>query len=334
MSATVLVNVERGNLVESIHRGHIAIVNAKGEVLSSMGDIDKVVYARSSMKPLQAIPIVETGAADRYGLNDWDLSLTCASHNGEEQHTDRVASILERLELKVDDLQCGTHNPRWPAAYEKLVRSGEEVTPIYNNCSGKHSGMLATARHMQETTADYYRIDHPVQQRILAVISEMTEVPAEEIEIGIDGCGVPVHGVPMKNLALSFAKLADPSELSETRQQAIGKVTTAMMAAPEMVAGTERFCTDFMKVMQGKMFGKTGAEGVYCIGIPEAGIGIAVKIEDGNGRATSSVVVEVLSQLNLINEEEKKQLASYHFPELLNARKEKIGMLRPAFSLS
>ncbi|WP_203247835.1 asparaginase [Sporosarcina beigongshangi] len=334
MSSEVLVNVERGDLVESIHRGHIVIVNSKGEVVASKGDINKVVYARSSMKPLQAIPIVETGAMDHYDFDEWDLSLTCASHNGEDQHTDRVTSILQRLDLGASDLQCGMHSPRWPEAYENLIKSGKKLTPVYNNCSGKHSGMLATAKHMHETLEDYYKLDHPVQQRILSVISEMTETSRDDIAIGIDGCGVPVHGVPLKNLAVGFAKLADPSELSEARQQAIQKITSAMMKTPEMVGGTERFCTDFMKVMQGKMFGKSGAEGVYCIGVPEMGIGIALKIEDGNGRATSSVAIETLSQLNLINEEEKKQLEIHHLPKLLNARKEIIGLLRPVFSIN
>ncbi|MGG0668544.1 asparaginase [Sporosarcina koreensis] len=329
----VLVTVERGRLIESIHRGDIAIVNAKGEVISSVGDIGKVVFARSSMKPLQAIPVIETGAADHYHFDDGDLALACASHNGEKQHTKRATSILSRLELDEAHLKCGTHPPRRQEAYEELIRSGGESTAIHNNCSGKHSGMLATAKYMNENVDDYYKIDHPVQQRILSVISELTDVPKEDIEIGTDGCGVPVHGIPLRNLALGFARMADPSDLKETRQQSIGRVTDAMMNAPEMVGGTSRFCTDFMKHMRGKMFGKVGAEGVYCVGVPKAGIGIAVKIEDGNSRATSSVILEILSQMDLIDEKEAKVLESYHFPTLLNARKEKVGMLKPVFSI-
>lgn len=329
----LLVTVERGQVVESIHRGDIAIVRANGEVISSVGDIEKVVFARSSMKPLQTIPIIETGAADHYHFEDGDLALACASHNGEKQHTERAASILSRLELEVTDLKCGTHPPRWQEAYEELIKSGGESTPIHNNCSGKHSGMLATAKHMDESIEDYYKIDHPVQQRILSVISELTDIPTKDIQIGIDGCGVPVHGIPLRNLALGFARMADSSGLKESRQQSIDRVTAAMMNAPEMVGGTSRFCTDFMKHMDGKMFGKVGAEGVYCVGVPKAGIGIAVKIEDGNARATSSVIMEILSQMDLINEQEAKALESYHFPTLLNARKEKVGMLKPAFSI-
>jgi L-asparaginase II len=333
MTADVLVKVLRGGLVESLHRGHIAVVNSKGELMYANGNPQEVVYARSSMKPLQAIPIVETGAADHFHFDHADLSLTCASHNGEDQHTNRVLSILERAELTFADLQCGTHNPRWQETYEALIKAGGEVTAIYNNCSGKHSGMLATAKHMNETTADYYKIDHPVQQRIIEAISDLTEVPKEEIEIGIDGCGVPVHGIPLQNLALGFAKMADPSSLPVKRQEAIHKITTAMMEAPEMVGGTDRFCSDFMHILDGRMFGKAGAEGVYCIGDKETGIGIAIKIEDGNGRATSPVAVEVLSQLSLLGEMQKGQLSSYHYPQLKNCRKETIGELKPSFTL-
>lgn len=333
MATEVLVKVLRGDLVESIHRGHIAVVNAKGELLYSAGNPKKVIYARSSMKPLQAIPIVETGTAEHFNFDHADLSLTCASHNGENQHTSRVQSILGRAGLAISDLQCGTHNPRWQETYEALIKVDGQVTPIYNNCSGKHSGMLATAKHMKESTNDYYKIEHPVQKRIIEAISDLTEVPEGDIEIGIDGCGVPVHGIPLLNLALGFAKMADPRLLPTKRQEAVNKITTAMMEAPEMVGGTDRFCSDFMRILDGRMFGKAGAEGVYCIGDKETGIGIALKIEDGNGRATSPVAVEVLTQLGLLSESQKEQLNSYHYPKLKNARSEEIGELRPEFRL-
>ncbi|TWT13342.1 asparaginase [Planomicrobium sp. CPCC 101079] len=333
MTGEKVVEVTRGALVESLHRGHVAVANAKNGLLYSLGDPQKVIYARSSMKPLQAIPLVETGAADRYRFDNADISLACASHNGEDQHTERVQAILTRTGLAIGDLRCGTHNPKWEAAYEALIKSGEPLTAVYNNCSGKHSGMLATAKHMNESTEDYYKLGHPVQQRILEAISDLTEVPADKIVIGVDGCGVPVHGVPIENLALSFAKMADPSSLPEKRRAAVQRITTAMAAEPEMVGGTDRFCTDFMRVMGGRMFAKAGAEGVYCIGDKETGLGIALKIEDGNARATSAVAVEVLSQLGLLSEVQKEQLRNYHYPSLENARKEKIGELSPAFTL-
>lgn len=333
VDAEHLVDVIRGKMVESEHWGHIAVVNSAGELLYSNGNPDKVVFARSSMKPLQAIPIVETGAADHFQLEPADLSLACASHNGENQHTDRVKRILSKLSLTTDSLKCGTHPPRWKETYEKLMQSGKEITEEYNNCSGKHSGMLATSVHMEESVGDYYKTDHPVQQRILEVISDVTETPVQDIKIGIDGCGVPVHGIPLKNLALGFAKMANPTLFPAKRKAAIERVTSAMMEVPEMVGGTNRFCSDFMRIENGQMFGKAGAEGVYCIGDLKSGLGIALKIEDGAGRATSPVAVEVLHQLKLISKEQNELLNEYHYPNLKNAREEIIGYLKPVFTL-
>lgn len=333
VESEILTEVSRGPLVESKHRGHIAVMNVEGQLLFFNGNPNEITFARSSMKPLQAIPIVETGAADAFQFAYADLSLACASHNGEKQHTDRVKDILGRLDLSIADLKCGTHPPRWREADEELIQSGGKITEIYNNCSGKHSGMLATAKHMNEEIEDYYKIDHPVQQRILEVISDLTEVPKDDIQIGIDGCGVPVHGVPLKSLALSFAKMAAPNNQPESRKKAIEQVTKAMIEAPEMVAGTDRFCTDLMRVANGRLFGKVGAEGVFCIGDLETGIGIALKIEDGGGRATSPAAVEVLKQLGLLTENQFEQLKDYHYPKLKNARREDIGEIRPVFQL-
>ncbi|WP_078543800.1 asparaginase [Litchfieldia alkalitelluris] len=333
MSSVNLVNVLRGNHIESSHRGHVAVVDADGRLLYYAGNPEKVVYARSSMKPIQTIPVVETGAADRYEFKDDDLSLCCASHNGESFHTDRVLDILARTGLEIDALQCGTHPPRWEETYKKLILAGEQVTPLYNNCSGKHSGMLATAKHMGEDIDSYYLLDHPVQQRILDAVSEMCNYPREQIEIGIDGCGVPVHGLPLKNIALGFAKMANTSQLSASRAETSKRIITAMMNAPEMVGGTERFCSDFMKVGNGRFFGKVGAEAVYCVGDLKTGLGIAVKIEDGNARAVYPAIVHVLAELDLLSEEQQEGLASYYRPSLENARKEKIGELVPDFKL-
>ncbi|MGE8206861.1 asparaginase [Heyndrickxia sp. NPDC080065] len=331
--AEELVQVTRGNLVESIHKGHIAVVDFKGKLIKYAGDPYRTVYARSSMKPLQAIPVVETGVADYYHFDNADLSLCCASHSAEKQHTERVLSILKRAELYDDALKCGTHPLRREDVFKDLILQGKEVTPLYNNCSGKHSGMLATAKYMNEPTETYHELSHPVQQRILRVISEMAEYPIEEIKLGVDGCGVPVHGLPLERIAYAYAKMTRPKELSETRGQAVERITSAMMAAPEMVGGTDRFCTNFMKVANGKMFGKAGAEAVYCIGDLQTGVGIAIKIEDGFGRATEPAAVEVLKQLNLLSNKELEQLKHHHRPQVTNARNEKVGELIPTFTL-
>ncbi|WP_045519015.1 asparaginase [Neobacillus niacini] len=328
-----LVDVYRGGKVESSHFGHIAVVSAEGNLLFSLGDPNRVTYARSSMKPLQTIPVVETGAADLYELSESDISLCCASHSGETQHTDRVLAILGRAGIEDTALHCGTHIPHAQDTYKKLIAAGKELTPLYNNCSGKHTGMLVTAKHMGETLEDYYLPSHPVQQRILKVISNVADYPIEKIEMGIDGCGVPVHALPLERLAYAFARMARPDSLGEERAKVVNRITTAMMKYPEMVGGTGRFCTDFMKASRGRLFGKAGAEAVYLIGDRETGIGIAIKIEDGNGRAAYPAALETLRQLGFIDEEQLNNLMHHYRPALKNARHEIVGELVPSFTL-
>ncbi|MBL5768594.1 asparaginase [Heyndrickxia sporothermodurans] len=333
MEATELVQVFRGDLVESIHKGHIAVVDYKGRLHKYEGDPYRKVFARSSMKPLQAIPVVETGTADHFEFDDADLSLCCASHNAEKQHTERVLSILKRAGLDDHSLKCGTHPLRREDVFKELILEGKEVTPLYNNCSGKHSGMIATAKYMNEPVESYFELSHPVQQRILHTISEMADYPVKDIELGVDGCGVPVHALPLERIAYAYARMTRPERLDEQRGSAVKRITSAMMSAPEMVGGTDRFCTNFMRAVQGKMFGKAGAEAVYCIGDIQTGLGIAIKIEDGFGRATEPVAVEVLRQLNLLTDEELSKLVNHHKPTVLNARKKVVGELVPTFTL-
>lgn len=333
MNPLKLVDVYRGKKIESSHFGHVAVVDSAGTLLYAAGDPYRETYARSAVKPLQAMPIVETGAADRYGLSEQDLSLCCASHSGEAQHTDRVLAMLKRTGIEEAFLQCGTHIPHSQETYKQLMAAGKELTPLYNNCSGKHIGMLVTAKHNSESLEDYYLPDHPVQQRIMKVISEVTEYPIEKIKIGIDGCGVPVHALPLERLAYGFARMTRPNTFSDSRTEAVNRITTAMMKYPEMVGGTARFCTDFMKAAAGRMFGKAGAEAVYLIGDKETGVGIAIKVEDGNSRAVYPTALEVLRQLDLLDQEQLNHLRQYHQPVLKNARQEDIGQLVPSFIL-
>ncbi|WP_026074197.1 asparaginase [Brevibacillus massiliensis] len=328
-----LVDVCRGGRVESSHYGHIAVVASDGKLLFSLGDPYRKTYARSSVKPLQAIPVVETGAADRYELSDADLSLCCASHSGEAQHTERVLAILGRAGIGEDALQCGTHIPHSQDAYQKLIAAGKKLTPLYSNCSGKHTGMLITAKHMGESLEDYYKPDHPVQQRILQVIAEMADYPIEQIEMGTDGCGVPVHALPLERLAYAFARMAHPDDLGEKRANTANRITAAMMKHPEMVGGTGRFCTDFMKAARGRLFGKAGAESVYLIGDRQTGVGIAIKVEDGNGRAAYPTALETLRQLGLLDKSQLDELAHHYRPIVKNARQENVGELVPSFTL-
>lgn len=327
------INIERGNRIESRHEVEVAVVDSGGRLLYQVGNPHRKIYARSSMKPIQAIPVVETGAADHYGFCDEELSICTASHNGEPMHTARVWSILIRVGFDENMLQCGTHPPRWHDTLKELILNGKEVTPIYNNCSGKHAGMLATAQYLEEPVETYYLPDHPVQQRILRVVSNICEYPLDDIELGVDGCGVPVHRLPLERLAYGFASMSRPEKLSGKRKYAVRRVTDAMISAPEMVGGTNRFCTDFMNAGNGRFFGKAGAEGVYAIGDKENGIGIAVKVKDGNARALYPAVMEVLLQLDLLTEEQTTRLQDYHQPTLKNARKEVIGQVKPDFEL-
>jgi L-asparaginase II len=333
MPAAQLVHVYRGPLIESNHYGHIAVVDLKGNVLRGLGDPQHVTFVRSSSKPLQAIPVVESGAADRYRFSQADLALCCASHNGEQRHTDRVADMLARIGVPHEALQCGIHAPRDQDNYKKLIRSGGELTPIYNNCSGKHTGMLTLASHLGADLSGYRSIDHPVQVLMRAAVADMAGMPAEDIVIGIDGCGVPVFGVPLDRLALAFAKLSDPSGQPDPRRQALEQITAAMMAHPEMVGGKERFCTDLMSALPGRIIGKAGAEGVYAAGIMGKGIGIAVKVDDGNARAAYPTVVAILEQMGYLGEADLKALEAHRTPSIQNARDEIIGKLQVAFSL-
>ncbi|MED1952625.1 asparaginase [Brevibacillus centrosporus] len=330
----VVANVYRGEKVESSHLGHIAVVHPDGTLLYSYGDPFRLTYARSSMKPLQAIPIVETGAADRFGLEPADLSLCCASHSGEQRHRSRAMGILARAGQQEAVLQCGTHVPRDEESYKQLIREGKPLTPVFSNCSGKHSGMIATATHMGEDVSTYHLPDHPVQQRILDVVEDITGYPKEKIYMGTDGCGVPVHELPLANYAWAFAKLAKPEVVkSPDRQKAIQRITDAMTAHPEMVGGNNRYCTDLMTAFKGRIVGKAGAESVYCLGDRKTGLGVAVKIEDGGARAINPVVNEVLRQLGIGTDGPLEELGAYTNPLIKNMSGSTVGRIETAFTL-
>ncbi|UOR11516.1 asparaginase [Halobacillus amylolyticus] len=329
-----VVEIHRGGRMESSHFGHAAVVNANGELLHYIGDKNRVTYARSSVKPIQALPIVETGAADYYNLQDKDLALFCSSHSSEEQHTSRVSQLLKRAGLSEGNLQCGSHIPFSDDVYRSLIQQKQEPTPLYSNCSGKHTGMLLTAKYLGESLDDYYKQEHPVQQRILNAMAGAADYPKGKIAIGLDGCGVPVFGLPLHKLAHTFARLARPEVFDEKRADAVGRITVAMTSHPEMVAGTNRFCTDFMNVGGGRFFAKLGAESVYCIGDKQTGLGIAVKIEDGDyKRALYPFVMEILVQLNVLTALQVQSLEKYYQPKIRNARNEIIGEIIPSFVL-
>jgi L-asparaginase II len=329
-----IVRVWRGSLTESIHRGHIAVVNKNGELQYSLGDPYFTTFARSTAKLIQAIPIIESGAAERFGFTEAEIALFCASHNGEEEHVATVLSILSKLGLASEHLQCGSHEPFHEPTTLSMRSNRVAPTSLHNNCSGKHSGMLALAVHRQTPHDNYLSIDHPVQQLMLQAVSEMSGVAKDDIALGIDGCGVPVFGMGIDRLATAYAKLGQPQGLSEARATACQTIIKAIRQHPYYLAGSDRFDTQLIEATQGRIVGKMGAEGLFAMTAPESGLGIVIKVEDGNQRALYPAAVEALQQLGLLTPSELKALSSFHSPKIHNWQKTEVGHIRPDFQLS
>lgn len=334
MELEILVKDYRNGIEDLIHPGIISIVDYQGNVLYAVGDTKRLVFSRSSAKPIQAISVVESGAVDEYNISEKELSLICSSHSGELFHEESVLSILEKAGVDIKYLQCGTHLPIAKYRAEEFIRNKIEPTEVQANCSGKHSGMLITSKKLGYTLDDYWKLEHPVQQKIIENFAFICGVDPKEIQIGIDGCGVPVHALPMEKLAYGYARLANPSELPEERQGSIKRITDAMVAYPEMVGGTDRICTDLMKHFGDRLFAKAGANAFYNIGIKESGIGIAIKILDGSDNVTM-VVLDTLLKLNVITEEELKDFNKIHLDHnVYNHRKEIVGEKKIAYDLN
>ncbi|MGE5561558.1 MAG: asparaginase [Chloroflexota bacterium] len=332
MSET-LVHVTRGDLVECIHNGDVAVVDETGKLLYSLGDPERVSYLRSSAKPAQALPIVESGAIDHFRMSDRELAVMCASHNAETIHTETVLGILRKIGLSEAALQCGVHAPYDAEANEQLVLAGRKPSSVHCNCSGKHSGMLTLAQMMGWPVEGYFKPEHPVQRAAKAAVANMADYPEDRIVVGTDGCGVPVFGMPVRNMAVIFAQLAKPDRLPDKRRQAVHRIVKAMTTEPQMVAGRNRLDTDLMKACRGKIVAKGGAEGVLCVGVVGEGIGIAIKCDDGSGRPHSVVITSILKQLGYLDPEAERELAQWVRPEVRNHRNEVCGRIVPAFEL-
>ncbi|MGB8840793.1 MAG: asparaginase [Aliidongia sp.] len=324
----IVVEMLRGALVESRHRGAVAIVDAAGRIVRSWGDIERPVYPRSAVKPLQALPLVESGAADAYRLAGTELALSCASHHGQPVHVEAVTRWLERVGLGPDDLECGAHLPSDLASAQALIRAGTAATAVHNNCSGKHSGFLSTAKHLGEPTRGYIDAGHPVQQRVTTAMSEMTGLDLSRAPVGRDGCGIPVIGMSLHGMALGFARLADPAGLHEERRAAAIRLLDAMAAAPIMVDGATGLCHNVMSVAGKTVRLKGGAEGVYCAALPGQGLGIALKIDDGAARAAQLLMVTLLDRLGCFDTAQRTALHPFLHPILHNVAGVEVGSLR------
>jgi len=300
----ISVEVTRGGIVESRHRGSVAVVDVNGDLKIGWGDVKEAVFPRSAIKALQALAYVESGAVDAIAASEEEISLMCASHGGEPRHVDGAAGVLARLNLSEADLECGSHWPSHEESARALAVSGQVPSQLHNNCSGKHSGMLALAKQLGAPTKGYIDVTHPVQQRILGILEAMTGWDLTGAPRDYDGCSVPTWAIPLENLAYAFARFGSPDALPEARRDAALRIRKAVLAHPFMVAGTGRYCTEMMELLHGKVFLKTGAEGVFCAAVPEMRIGIALKCDDGATRGAEAMMTAVLEKIGVIGREE------------------------------
>jgi L-asparaginase II len=336
-----LVEVWRGPIVESRHRGHLTAVDGSGSTVAALGSPQTVTYVRSSGKPFQAVPVIASGAADRFGFTEQEIAIACGSHSGEVIHVDTVRSMLDKIGLDESALRCGVHEPFSAEVARELALKDETPNVLQNNCSGKHTAMLALALHVGAPTGSYDDWSNPVQQAIAKTVAQFSDVPSEKMAIGVDGCGVPVFGVSVRAMALMYGRLASPPPVFDAgTRNACKRIIKAMIDFPEMVGGTKnRLDTELIKAGEGRLISKIGAEGVYTVGVlpcPEwpRGLGLALKIEDGDDhRARPPAVIEALRQLNVLSERELIALAEYAPTVIRNRRGERVGEARAAFNL-
>lgn len=341
-AAEPLVKVTRGGITESRHRGHVVAVEPDGTIAAYLGAPETVTYLRSSAKPHQAIPLIASGAADRFGFTEKEIALACASHSGEPMHTEVVSAMLRKIGLGPEALKCGTHEPFSPEVARRLREKGEEPNVLQNNCSGKHAGMLALALHLGAPTETYDEPANPVQLAIGKTISRFSGIPIEDIAVGVDGCGVPVFGVVVKAMALMYARLVSPpGELDDQTKDACARIVSAMTTHPELIGGaSDRLDTELMKAAKGRLVSKVGAEGVYTVALLPCqdwprGLGLALKIEDGDDqRARPTAVIESLRQLGILADESLEAVSRYDFFPVCNRRGDVVGEVTAEFKLN
>ncbi len=338
MESEILAQVIRGETIESIHRGHLIVVDGDGETLYSLGDPETVTFWRSSAKAFQAMPFLTGGAAEKFGFTAQEIALAGGSHSGERMHTKTAAEMLAKIDLSEADLRCGAHAPFDEIRAAEMIRDGEKPTQLHNNCSGKHAAMLAFCVHANCDIKTYEQLEHPLQKAILETVAAFTDVPVEAIKIGIDGCAAPNFAVPVSAMAKAFARLVNPPKsFDEATKKACQIIVAAMLEFPEMIGGTKRLDTMLMQAGDGKLISKIGAEGVYSAAIVPSemypkGLGIALKIEDGDDqRARAVVLIELLRQLGIFDAETLKE---YSPLPTKNRRGERVGETRASFDLT
>jgi L-asparaginase II len=334
MANPVVVEATRGDRVESTHSGAGAVVDADGVVVMVFGDAERPVYSRSAVKALQALPLVASGAADRVALSDKEIALACASHSGSNDHVATARGMLAKAGLDEGTLECGVHWPLGEAEVRALARSGRSPSALHNNCSGKHAGFICLACAMGVEPKGYVTPEHPVQREVCAAISATTGAKLSEEMRGVDGCSIPTYAVPLHALALGFARLGTGKGLSPARRKAAARIRAAVTAHPATVAGKGRFDTEVMSLLGARAFTKGGAEGVFCAALPEAGLGLAVKADDGAGRAAQVMIAALIQRFGGFDEDTKSRLEAFVSPRLMNWNGVEVGRLRPAGPLA
>jgi len=328
--AVPMTEIWRGPFLESVHNGHAVICDETGQIVEAWGDPSAVILPRSSSKMLQALPLLTSGAADAYGLTEAQLALSCASHQGAAIHTEAVAAWLSDIGLGDDDFRCGPQTPNDKEAREGLIRAGETPCRMHNNCSGKHSGFLTLTQHLK-AGPDYVALDHPVQKACLEAFETLTDETSAGY--GIDGCSAPNFASTVHGLARAMAFFASAHDRSDTTSTAAARLTKAMGAYPELVAGEGRACTELMRAMDGKVAIKTGAEAVFVAIIPEKKLGVALKITDGATRASECAIASILVNLGVLDANHPATLKRRNAP-IRNWDGLETGFIKPAAGLA
>lgn len=328
-----LAAITRNGYIESLHYGYVCVIDSSGKIIYNLGDYTTSIFFRSSAKPIQAIPFVQSGAAKAFGFSPDEIALVCSSHSGQKIHQLTVSRLLDKLGLNETNLHCGTMAPYNEEEKRRITAIGEPPSVFHCSCSGKHSAMLALSKFRGYSIDDYETKDHPVQKEILSAIAEFAEEDVDSIPTGVDGCGAPIYMLPIDKIALSYAKLAEYAKNPSSHYYDSCKtVFDAMVKHPEMVAGDYEFDTELMNAAGGKLIGKAGCEAVYCIGIKDKNLGICIKIIDGTERAVYPVVVELLSDLGVLSAAEFSKLGRWHRYPLRNNLGEQIGQIVPIFN--
>ncbi len=316
MNSEILAEVIRGGTVESIHRGHMIVLDGDGDEIFSLGDPDFVTFFRSAAKPFQAVPFLLSGAAERFGFSENEIALACASHSAEKRHVELAAQMLKKIGLSEADLRCGSHSPFHIESSNELIRANAKPNQLHNNCSGKHSAMLAFAKQIGADLKTYEKLENPIQQQILETIITFTEIPKDEIKFAVDGCAAANFALSLRGMARSFAKLVfPPQSFDDELREACRRIVSALMTYPELIGGMDRLDTLVMQAAHGKMICKVGAEGLWLCGVLPSpkwkrGLGIALKIEDGEDlRARTTAGISLLRQLEVLDENDLPELS-------------------------